>query len=208
MNLASMKRRVYAVLRDSEKAFVLDENVEDWLNESYLDVAARTRCLRKEVTGSTTAAGSVTLPADYLQTEWLSVDDSNGNETKVEFVDNQVFDSWRLGGGTPTNQLARIYNGAIETYPVAVSVSYTLRYVYEPTPMSAGSDEPDLPSELHIRLVNYARAHAKYQEGELEEGDRYMALYEAGMPGPPLAGLREKPGPFDLRPPSGFWEES
>lgn len=208
MNLQQMKKKVYDALRDSEKAFIEDSSVEDWLNEAYQDVASRLRLTRIETTGTTTASGTITLPTDYVEAVWLSiVPEGSTDQVVVEFVDDAVFDSWRLAGSTPHNQLARIFDGTIETYPVAASESYTLRYVYRPTVMDSAADTPDLPEELHMRLVHYARAHAKFIEGELEEGDRYMSMYESGLPMPNMAGYRERPGPFSLRPAPGWWDE-
>jgi hypothetical protein len=201
-----MKARVYYVLRDSEKSFVSDTSVGDWLNEAYLDLVARLRLLEKEATGTTGAGGTLALPADFLELTSFDVADVNGNYYRARFSDNDVFDSWRLDEDEPEAQLARIFNGTIETYPVAASVGYVLRYVYKPTALSAGGDIPAIPEELHVRLVNYARAHAKYQEGELDEGDRYMAMYTEGLPGAPLTSHRLRPGPFDLVPQPGYFD--
>ena len=206
--LADLKRRVYSVLRDSEKSFVADQDVEDLLNEASLDLSARLRLLRKQVASTTSATGTVALPTDFIEPVWFSVlpDSTADAQEVVEFVDDAVFDSWRLGEGIPPRQLARVFGGVIETYPVVVSLAYTLRYVYTPAILDSAADLAAVPAELQVRLVNYARAHCKYKEGELEEGDRYLALYEAGLPGSPTSGRRERPGPFNLFPATGYWD--
>ena len=207
--LQSLKRRVYAVLRDSEKSFVEDQEVEDLLNEAYLDLTARLRLLRKEATGTTTATGTITLPTDYIEMVWLSVLPTVTSEYQehVEWADDRVFDSWRLPGDTPESLLARIFNGTIETYPVAASCAYTMRYVYKPTALDSAADEPSIPEELQVRMVNYARGHTKYKEGEIDEGDRYLALYEQGLPSSPMSSHRERPGPINMTPAPGWAED-
>lgn len=202
-----MQTRVRYVLRDSEAAFVSDAAITTWLNEAYLDLVARLRLNKAEVTGTTAAGGTVSVPTGYIETISFSVLVSgDSTQTMVRFVDDDVFDSWRLVGDTPDAIFARIFNGTLETYPTQASVSYTWRYVKKPTALTSASDEPTLPEELHIRLINYARAHAKFQEGELDEGDRYMAMYETGLPGPPLAGHREMPGPINLVPELNWYD--
>lgn len=200
--LSQLKKRVYSVVRDSEKVFIEDSDVEDWINDAQLDLTARLQLNQQEVTGTTSAGGLVTLPTGYLTTIWFSVleDSTAARQTIVEFVNDVVYDSWRLSPSTPANTLGRIFDGSIETYPVVVSQAYTLRYILAPTELNSSADIPDIPVELHLRLVNYARGQAKYAEGELSEGDRYMGMYEAGLPAPPTSVSRNIPGPLNLVP--------
>jgi hypothetical protein len=207
--LQDLRRRVFSVLRDSEKSFTEDQDVEDLLNEAYLDLTARLRLLRKEATGTTSSTGTVALPTDFIEPVWFSVlpSSSSDNHVVVEFTDDAVFDSWRLSESEPSNVLGRIYNGTIETYPVVVSLAYTLRYVYTPTTLDSVGDSPLIPAELQVRMVNYARAHCKYKEGEMAEGDRYLSMYEDGLPTAPLGARRERPGPFNLTLVPGVFDE-
>jgi hypothetical protein len=206
--LTDLTRKVYAVLRDSEKAFVIQEEVEDWINEAIVDLNSRLRILRKETTGTTSSTGTITLPTDYVETVWLSVLPSSLSDaqTVVEFTNDEVFDSYRLPAKLPANQLARVYGGTLETYPVVESQAYTWRYVYKPPVLDSAADSTTLPAELDVRIVNYARAHGKYKEGEIDEGDRYLALYESYLPSPSIAGLRERPGKLGLVPVPGVFD--
>jgi hypothetical protein len=203
-----LEDNVYAVLRDSSKTFVLSVEVKGWINEAYLELVARQGLLRKPATGTTNADGEITLPSDFIKVDsfWVATDDPELNESPVVARDD-IFLWHRNNTSSPDVTLYRIFNGTIETYPVAESRSYVLEYVYKPTALSAGSDVPVIPEELHVKLVNYARAHAKWKEGEQTEGDRYMGLYLDGLRrAAPVASDRESPGPIDFVPQLGYWD--
>ncbi len=207
--LEQIRNRVYSVIRDSDKAFVIPESVDDWVNEACLDVAIRLQLTKQQTTGTTSATGTIALPADFVKSLTLTalLSSSDAEQTRIEFVDDDIYDSWRLAEATPpAGAFGRIFGSNIETYPNVVSMAYTLRYLYAPATLDSNADVPDLPVEQHIRLVNYARAHAKYQEGELDEGDRYMGLYQAGLPAPPSSYSRQHPGPFSLTPAPSYWD--
>lgn len=204
----ALEASVYAVLRDTSKTFVLSTEVKEWINESYLDIVARTGLLRKEATGTTSSVGEITLPSDFVQVTsfWVATDDTNVN-VSPEATRDEIFLSHRNNTTDISTTLYRIFNDTIETYPEAQSVSYVLEYVYKPTALSSGSDVPLIPEELHVKLVNYARANAKWKEGEDTEGDRYYALYRDGLPlAAPDAGRRNNPGPIDLVPVPDYWD--
>lgn len=203
-----MKNSVFAVLRDSERAFVQEEEVGEWLNEAYLDIAARARITKKAATGTLSGTGTLTLPSDFIELTNFSVEtDVTGVFFQPEFTSDDIFLSYKNAGVDPAYTLARIFNGTIETYPVCASKAYSLEYVYKPTALVNGTDTPTLPQELHVKMIHYARSHAKFKEGELEEGDRYMALYVENLPMMPSAGMRERPGPLDLVLEPGWYDE-
>ncbi len=210
--LAQLETAVFAVLRDDQKSFVLNSEVDTWLNESYLDLAARLRLTVKEKTGTTAADGTIALgtdAADFIELRWLKVTPSSGStaEERLTYVDDDVYDSYKDTETVPGTDIFRIFAGKIETYPVQVSRPYRMRYVFKPTALSAGADVPAIPEELHIRLINYARAQAKWKEGDSLEGDRYFAFYERGLPDAPRASRRERPGPFSMVPVPGVFDE-
>lgn len=196
MRLEALKRRVYAALRDSEKVFIEDQHVEDWLNDAYLDLCARLRRPEATATGTTDANGEITLPTDFVEPRRLFVDGS-----KVTWVDPDVYTSYSYTGDDPGQNIFRIWDDTIETYPAQASLAYVLEYTAKPTPMSDTGDEPtDLPEELHVRLVFYAQAQAKYVEGEITEANLYMAQYERGLPDLPRAAWRNVSGFVTLIP--------
>ena len=204
--LEEMRDRVFYVLRDSERAFTTATEIDYWLNEGYLDINARLRLNQKEATGTTDATtGTVTLPSDYLE----HVDFWIGDVHPV-FVDHDVFLSWEESGESleTAEAISRVWNGYIETYPLTTSEAYTLYYIGQPTQLTAAGHQPSsLTPELAVRVINYARAQAKWKEGEADEGDRYYSLYTEGLPGQPRLTHRKHPGRVDFIPDASPFEE-
>lgn len=185
-----MQSRVYAVIRDSAKGFVLASEVQEWLNEGNLELAKRLRVLRKTTTGSTDGTAFIPVPADFL--EALTLDIGGG---KAEFVRDPSFDARVSIGGTPSIRAARVFGNNIEVFPAPPgATAYTLRHLKTPAAMSADGNTSELPESLHVKVVNYARAHAKYKEGDFDAGDRYMAMYEQGLPPAGAEVLPRVPG--------------
>lgn len=204
---SKMKASVYSVLRDSEKTFVADAQVGEWLNEAYLDLCSRLRIYRKEQSGTLDSNGKVAKPANYLELQFMAIKPSNADRySELTFVDDFVFNSYELNGVIPSTPIARVFDGHIETYPAQAGALYKMRYAAKPTPLDKAGDEPGIPEELHIRMVNYARAHAKYQEGEGGEGDRYYMLYTEGLPSATLGVIGERPGPLNITPEPQWWD--
>lgn len=193
--LVRLRSLVYAVLRDDERSFVEPWFVDAMLNEAYIDIVARLRLKPLEVSATTSAGGLITVPSNYIEPIDLWI----GTEM-VSFVPDPTFQFFAVPGASVDNIIARMDGqSTIETYPVQASKSYTLRYAARPTEMVAELDVPsDISRELTPRIVNYARAHAKWQEGMEDEGQKYMALYEQGLPTAPRDQFKLRPAAPDL----------
>jgi len=198
-----MRSRVRSVVRDTAGTFVTDTDVNNWLEEASLDVATRLKALQEEATEAdlTETSNGFELPADFLGVISLRL-----GADDVHFLDAFGWSDWSDSGATPPRTLGRIFNNQIELYPTPDSgFTYTLRY-YRKAAALSDSEEAELPESFHIKLVNYARAHAKYKDDRGDEGDRYMGMYEQGLPQvsrekdrlfPTPAGWTPEPGPFD-----------
>jgi hypothetical protein len=206
-NLVKLRTLVYAALRDTERSFNEPWFVDEMLNEGYFDLNARLRLNKQEATGTTTADGEVPFPTDLVELESLYIAGS-----PVSFVDDDSFLSFQQAGVLPygTNDvsvlLGRVHQGShmFETFPAAASYDYVLEYIARPDVMAAESDTPEvLTKELVPRIVNYARAYCKWQEDAEQEGAKFMALYEQGLPGAPRDAFRRKPFPMSMIPEPG-----
>jgi hypothetical protein len=206
-NLVKLRTLVYAALRDGERSFNEPWFVDEMLNEAYLDLNARLRLNKQEVSGTTEADGEIPFPTDLVEIENLYVSGS-----PVSFMDDDTFLSFQQAGVVPYGAndvsvlLGRVHQGTskIETFPAAVSESYVLEYIARPATMEAESDIPSkLTKELIPRIVNYARAYCKWQEDAEAEGAKFMALYEQGLPGAPRDAFRRKPFPLSMIPEAG-----
>lgn len=204
MNLAQIRSRVRSVVRDTAGAFITDAEITEWTNEAQLDLVARMELLQKQAAG-VTAGNTIALPADLLDVISLRLGTADGN---VAFVDTDTWFDFSDAGATPPKTLGRPFGNNLELYPTPTTgTAYSLRYVVKPAPLVNDSDTPEIPEELHVRLVNYDRAHAKIKAAELQEGNTYMALYEAGLPSSPRGKRRQFPGPLSLAPVPGVIDE-
>lgn len=209
MDLTEIRSRIRAVARDSSNTFHTDPIIDDLVNEAYLDLVARLGLIHSEQSknmgdsGTSVANGTIDLPTDYIRVLTLRLGDDD-----VQFVDDEVFWSHYDVGSSPSNTLGRVFNDKIEMYPLPASGQATkLRYIKKPTALSAGADSPSIPEELQSKIVDYARAHVKYKEGEFGAGDRYLAMYEDNLP--PLPHLQRRlPGPIVLSPSGSYFEAS
>jgi hypothetical protein len=201
-NLGQMRELVYVPLRDNERSFVEPWFVDAMLNEALLDLNARLRIKRASVSGTSDANGAIAIPSDFVEVTDLWFDDP---AIQPELTNDAVFNSYaKRGYSSPANYLARVYGAFIQTYPQIESADYTLEYVARPTLLDLDTDRPtDLSPEMTPRLVAYAQAKAKWQEGETEEGNQYMAMYEAGLPGAPRMTNYLRPAPMTMFPAPG-----
>jgi hypothetical protein len=159
----------------------------------------RLRILQREEIGTVTN-GNVSLPQDCLQVLSLRL-----NKDDVEFVDDATWNAFSDSESVIGHTIGRVFNRTIELYPPSGS-AYKLRYAYAPTPLEYPEDSPDLPVHLHSKLPNYAVAMCRYKEGQIQEGDRMMGVYEASLPEAPLGLLTLRPGPLSIGFAPGPWD--
>lgn len=200
--LFDLTEETFDFLRDTDRVFVTETMVHRWINEAYLDLNARLRLKQSSVDGTTSDAGVITLPTDFVEmmSLWFT-------STPATVVDDYVFESYSEPATTVLDSntiLVRYFGGQFETYPVVISDDYTLRYVARPTLLSANGDQPTaLTPELCVRLRKYALAEAYQKEGEGQLAAAAMAEYLEGLPGRPRAGHRQRPASIDLIPSPG-----
>lgn len=203
--LSTLRSLVYAPLRDSDMSYVEPWWVDYLLNEAYYDLNARLRLKKLTATGTTSTTGTLAFPSDLVEIQNLWIEGIS-----PAFIDDDTFLSFAQSGVIPygdnglATTMARVNGTTIETYPMVDSASYELEYVARPASMVSDNDTPAyLTMELVQRIVNYARAHAKFSEGESAEGASYMAMYEQGLPGSPREAFRRRVGPMSMIPEAG-----
>lgn len=204
-DLTELISRVRNSIEDSAGNYITDGEITDWLNEAYLDIAARQGFLQATLSttmgaaGTSVANGTIDLPSDFLVLSNLRL----GTETRTRLVDDDEFYANYDEDTVPTETLYRIFNDKIELYPRPdTGTAVTLRYSRKPTALSAGADVPAIPETEHKRMVRYAQAHAMRKEEREGLSDRYLAEYEEGLPAL-NSRSRMLPGPFTLTMPAG-----
>ena len=204
-----MKTSVRAVIRDTEAQMVSDSQIGEWLNEAYLDLSARLSLLQTNEAGTTSVTSTITLPSDFVKLVSLQLDAAGDGSLPLispVYVPNDVFLSYANFNEVPNEYIYRLYEGVIDIWPALTSTDYVLEYVKKPAALT-GTDTPAIPEELHIKIINYARAHAKWMDGDIQEGDRYMGLYNEGIASSPEnSKARLYPGPINLVPEPNYWD--
>lgn len=207
MDLSTMRGQVRNSLRDSEKTFITDAEINDWLNEAYRDLATRLKIApQKQQTEADVAISGNTLPvpADFVDLIHLRL----GTNDDVQFVNDDEWNAFKDAGSSPSRTIARIFNNNFEFYPTPdASTAYVLRYYAMPVALAADADVPAIPEILHIKLVHYAKAMGLWKSDEPTLGDRWMQLYEDGLPGRNVGKERAIPGPLQLIPERTAWDD-
>lgn len=202
--LSELRDRVYALCMDSARTYIDPSEVDDWLNEAYIDVAVRLKLIKGTASGTTSAGGLITLPADSSELIALRLPNLPDD---IEFVDNKTFLETKDTNAYVFPTQGRVFNGQIELIPApSTGTAYELKYVKVPTALSADEDVTLLPREVDQRLVWYALAFAKLKEGEMGQHDRFFNMYEMGLPPSPLGLWKDRPGPMTLVPDDDHWD--
>lgn len=202
--LSQLQARVTTNLRDSVNAYIDLTDINAWLNEAYYDLAARFELLERETAATTAAGFTIALPTTS-NTETLEILSLRlGSADDVLFVDSQLWNDMKDKGLSPSATIGRVFGANIELYPTPTTgTAYVLRCNYIPAPLASGADVHVLPLQVERKLVEYATAKSKYKDGQLDEGDRLMMLYEQGLPKFNASQTRHHPGPWTLLPEPG-----
>ncbi len=203
--------RARSFVRDATGSFIDDDDLGNWINEAYRDLAARLSILQRQEESNITGL----TPADR---QTLALPVSSGNATyeilslrlgdvDVQFVADEVFNSWQDSAGTPPVTIARVFDGQIELYPIPEEgTEYTLRYAFVPAELVQQNDIHILPVQLERKLVEYAVAQAKYKDGDDPAGDRWFMRYEQDLPQVSRGRETLQPGPMSFTPAATYFE--
>lgn len=196
-----LMERQRTFLRDSGGGFISDDDLVAWTNEAQTDIAARTQVLHDSVTGTT--SGTIPLPTDPALIEIIEL--LLGTD-RVAFVDSVTFNSFTDQGIAPGTTIARVFETDIELYPTPSASVYVLRFSKIPNPLVNGSDEHELPPQFERKLIEYPVAQGKYKDGATDEGDRWLARYEQGLPGVSIGREKYFTGPLFVTRESNIWD--
>lgn len=198
-----LREKVYTVTRDSGRDFITEDDVDLWIQEAMDDLSSRLHLVQGS-TSSTTSGNTIAIPDDYVALIWLEITKSGAGNDYVHWVDEDVWNYHSEVGADPGVWYGRPFNGNFEIYPTPdTGTAYEMRFW-----KSTDSSLTEFTGTLKTRIVNYARAHAKYKEGEFQAGDRYMGLYEEGLPSRNDRGRHHHPGPLTIVPLGGPFDDT
>lgn len=207
LTLTQATARVRSLTRDSAGTLISDTDITGWLNEAQEDLANRLMIVTTSATGTTSGNTISSDQTRLIKVRSLRLGDETDKDD-VQFVDDDVFFSWMDSGDDPGFTIAIMSGGSVVLYPTPeTDTAWTMYFYQRPADLSAGGDTSSLPSEFHQKMVYYAIARAKYKEADPNMGDRYMSMYEQGLPGMTLSD-RHNPGPITLYPQQGPFDRS
>lgn len=200
--LAELTARVRSMLPDADGDFVTDSDIENFINEAYLDIADRIDGVEQEFTG-TVSGNTITLPpsgaTSIKRVESLRIDDE-----EVVFVDDATFNSYLDADVDPDFTIARVFDQTVELLPDADG-DYVLRCVIIPAAMTA-SDTQELPVWCERKLVDFGCYRGLVKMDEMRRAESFIATYEQGLPAPTIGKDRGIPGPLTLAPMIGTFD--
>ena len=194
-----LRERVFTAMRaDPNRTQVTEADVDLWMQEALADLTTRLHLVQEEAT-LTFTDGAASLPEDCtdLITLKFATDDI------AEWVNEDVFNLMVEEAGNPATSVYRIFNGQVEVYPVPTNGATAEARFWTTTDTSLAG----ITATLKTKIVNYARSHALLKIYEFDLADRYMAMYERGLPQPELRG-QNRTGPLKLTPKAGPFETS
>lgn len=162
--------------------------IQDWINQTYADVAVETRCFQQQATSTMTAGvASYTLDSSLLHIELLTIKQAGGAaffplvECQLDEILN--FRALNVAAGGPSRRYCLVGMNEIEFWPTP-SAADTLNtwYSYLPTYLSADADLPGLPEPFGSKLLEYGALvqGAEWKRDILVLG-QYQAQYQSWL---------------------------
>jgi hypothetical protein len=148
------------------------------LNRGELQFAKDTKIYRNKAAGTLDASNKLEVPADWLETVCLVVNNYVLNSDREIAVKD--YDRYRTYNGTyPFYYMTQESGTRYFVFLGSVTgVAYVLHYIARPTTeLSDNDDTSVLPEEYREAPVYYAAAQLLQQVGKSEYADRYLAIY-------------------------------
>lgn len=131
-----------------------------WINETYSQVAAETRCFQQTATTTCTPnISSYTLDATILQIELVTCT-TVGGQAWFPLAESQLDEILNLRAGSagagPARKYALIGLNQLEVWPTpGAADTLTFYYTTLPTPLSADGDLPAIPEPYASKLLEF-----------------------------------------------------
>ena len=193
---STLRDTVRQLLGETTAVFWTDAMLNQWMEDGQLDIVWRARCNRTRDLVDTTAS-TLRYTLSSLVTNILKIVDSGvriynsdtEDWTKLEqrskeWLD-QNYSGWETAdAGIPQNYVYDVELDELILYPIAdtecVGTDYLeINSLIKPTVMTADANSPDLPSVLHVAVIDYVVATALSSRGYQDIADRYWAQYYA-----------------------------
>ena len=173
-----------ATARIGRRDDIAESDVSFWINTAYQEVAdAEPSALMETLTVSSTTSGEfrLELPADCKELTALSWHTTEPvSSYTLARVSTDYMDSMGGGGGAPAERPSRyaLYNNWLELYPSPdSSYSLQMRYIAEPSDMTATTAVPSLETSWRVAVLYLGEALLHEHLGNELEGAQARARY-------------------------------
>lgn len=177
------------VLKDFEAESYIETEIKAWLNDGYMEIAARDlRCFRKKVSINITTASqkyaiATALPNYRKMIElWTSsgpIDYIPEERAMANLYYGTDYSEWKEGAPATCWIEEEEY---LYFYP-KIDTSYTVyAYYYQvPDRMEDDGDTHLIPPHKEELLINYAKILYDFREKDWDAVDRQVAMFEAKL---------------------------
>ncbi|MEM2592048.1 MAG: hypothetical protein QXI60_05625 [Thermofilaceae archaeon] len=165
MTLAELRAWIRRQARDVYATEVTDAQLNDLLNEGYIDFAARTGCFIRDVSVSVNAnTNIVTFPSYVIDFKRITQGNAVLLTATPEDMAIKYGASWRSQTGTPA-YVIRLSPTAVRPVPIpSAAQSWTVEAIVVPSNetgapiplLSSDNDTPLIPAAFHLALAYYA----------------------------------------------------
>jgi hypothetical protein len=198
--LAQLRTRARSFVPDRDGTFITDTDLDNYINEAYLDLADKLDGIELEFDGTTSGA-TIALPPSggttIKRVSSLLID-----EEDVSFVDDATFNSYSAEDRPRLHDRA-LFAGTIELFPEPDSgLAYVLRCVVIPAALTS-SDTQAAPGLDRAEARGLRRYRACLKGDEIYRAREFLSMYLEGLPEPSYGKDRGIPGPITLAPSVG-----
>jgi hypothetical protein len=181
--LLELRTDARAMLDETTAGFWTDAQLNYWLNEGNLDLAARLEDLEASDTQSTAASDyQYDLPTDCIKVKRVQYD-----SFPLAFIGYNDLNKYEAVGDpstseTGTPQYFYLWNNDIFLYPTPTAIkNLTIQYYKRPATMDEDTDTPEHASQFHNLIVYYAVYKALVKDTLFTDADRMMGQYLNGV---------------------------
>lgn len=178
--MATLESLTQEVLSHQFAASQYTNYAQDRINQGQVYVCAQTdfrEMERYEDVAVSAGTAEYTLPTDFQRVYTVTIIEADGSATpldqqSVSDLDRKDADTGKPAAYTLTRDKLRLWPTPDTAYTVRV------RYFKVPTTLTAGPDEPEIPSAYQHLLVTYALWHCYERENDYNSAQYHKARFD------------------------------
>ena len=151
-----------------DPGLISDGERKQFINEGIHEIGGDN--LFEKTVSLTTSEGIVDIPDDFITLHGLFWNNIPLTPATNTFTDSRT--------STPTHFVVRYDTIELIPHPVNEADEVKMHYTYQPTPLSASTDQPEIPNGWDRLLVDYAVSRAHRKNGNVGLAREYMSTFD------------------------------